>query len=119
LNSGVWYNKLIVKTGENMQSIWGKRLIHKEYSQKSFDLATNLISKNRIIAKREFLGNNCTCHIKNLHEGNRFKDDEQILWVLQSNVNEKDFVTQSDRYLQQVLLGALIADYWYKFEKEW
>ena len=102
-----------------MNSIWGKSFNYKRYSQKAFDLALSKIDENRKIVKREFLKDEVLNHDRSLFVGRRFNNDEDILWVLQSNVNEKEFLSDSDFHLRRILAGALSADYYYTYEKEW
>lgn len=103
-----------------MNEIWGKKVpLNSVYGEAAVKLLSERIEENRKIVLREFLKGKDTDHYNSLLVGSRFTDDEQIQWVLESNVPESEFFKETDHYIQRVLLGALGTDYYYRYEKDW
>jgi hypothetical protein len=102
-----------------MNSIWGKKFQFTAYSAKAIKLFNDKIKNSRLVVSQEFLNNQDLCRDRELYQGSRYSSNEQILWALESNVSETEFMQEPDHYLQRILLGALSADYYYKFEKDW
>lgn len=100
-----------------MDAIWGKSFPFNKYSLIGETIFNNTVENCRIIIKNEF--NSAIENKDNLHIGTRFRSNDQVLWTLQSNVTEKEFLKDPSVYIQRVLLGALSADHWYTYEKQW
>jgi hypothetical protein len=97
--------------------MWGMKVGAKHYSDNAVKRLNDLIDSRRVLFKQEYafaLNNR-----NDLWIGMRFKDNETILWVLESKITEYEFMLTPERYIDKVLLGAAEADYYYQFEKEW
>jgi hypothetical protein len=102
-----------------MEGIWGKSFNYKPYSDKALNLFTELITESRREFRKEYSRVLEDYHHYSLYDGQRYSDNEQVLWVLQSQVTEAEFTQLPKHYIFRVLLGACSADYYYRFEKEW
>jgi hypothetical protein len=96
--------------------MWGIKIDAKHYSSKAIDTLTHLIQDRRELFKKEYA--HALKFQRDIYLGTRFKDDEKILWVLESKVDEYKFMLTPELYIDNVLLGAAEADYYYQFEKE-
>lgn len=101
-----------------MKSIWGKGKKF-DYSEKTLDLFYSMVRDTRKEFKKEFESALSRHNFSMMYEGVRFKSDEDILLVLESNVPETDFIQEPKHFLFAVLMGASEADYYYSFEKRW
>lgn len=103
-----------------MEGIWGKKTEYKKYSDKGIKLFEDTISNVKKEFKKEYshVLSQDPRHVQ-LYDGVRFGCNDQLVWVLQSNVSEEDFLKDSKHYLFRVLLGACETDYYYRFEKDW
>lgn len=101
-----------------MQKIWGKSTNAVEYDDNTIEILMSMIDDCRVEFEREFK-NAILDPKQELYMGTRYNTDDQILWVLRSNVSENDFINNPKHYIFRVLLGACSADHWYTFEKDW
>ena len=103
-----------------MEGIWSKQFPYKKYSNNTMSLFEGMVDNVRQEFKKEYshVLSQDPRHVE-LYDGMRFRSDDQLAWVLQSNVSEEDFLKDSKHYLFRVLLGACETDYYYTYEKEW
>lgn len=101
-----------------MKSIWGKAIPKTyNYSENSIEKFKKSIDLARDSFKKQFSSE--IDHRNELELGRRFKSDDDILWVLESNVKEEDFILNTESILNNILLGAAETDYYYTYEKQW
>lgn len=97
--------------------IWGKVVPKQhEYSQEAIAKFTGVVDQARVSFKQQFekdLKQN-----NEIHEGSSFGNDDALLWVLESNVDEKTFMNKTEEIMKSVLLGAVKNDYYNIFERE-
>jgi hypothetical protein len=97
--------------------MWGMMVGAKRYSDRAVKRLNEIVDTRRSLFKQEYafaLDNR-----NDLWIGRRFKDNDTLRWVLESNITESEFMLTPEKYVDNVLLGAAEADYYYQFEKEW
>jgi hypothetical protein len=97
--------------------MWGMKIGAKHYSDNAVKRLNGLIDDRRTRFKAEYAF--ALKKRNELYIGSRFNDNEKILWVLESKVNEYKFMLTPELYIDNVLLGAAEADYYYTLEKQW
>lgn len=86
------------------------------YTQKSRDGLKNLIK----VARKELLKKYGTLdHSHGVLAGSRFDDDENIIMRLESTNQETIKQLGWMPSVRCALINAMMADYWYKYEKEY
>lgn len=100
------------------KAIWGKCIPRPyHYSERAIAKFTGVIDLARGVFRSEFA--TAIENVNGISLSYRFNCDDQILWALESNVPESEFLNETERVLMSVLLGAAETDYYYEFEKEW
>ena len=56
---------------------------------------------------------------KDTLRGGRFNNDEAILWRLESNYTEEEFMSCPGLAVDAMLIAAAGSDWWYTYEKEY
>lgn len=103
-----------------MKALWGKSTNPRVYSQRTVDIFNKLMNDTREVFNKEFSSIlSEPAYHQELYRGRRFYDNDQILWVLTSNVDEVEFSSLPQHYIMRALLGACEADYYYTYEKQW
>lgn len=57
--------------------------------------------------------------VENESAGQRFNNDERILWNLESSATEDQFLLEPYDTTYAAFVEAAKADYWYSHEKDW
>jgi hypothetical protein len=97
--------------------MWGMKVGAKHYSDNAVKRLNELIDKRRELFRAEYAF--ALKQRNDLYIGSRFNDNEKILWVLESKIDEYKFMLTPELYIDNVLLGAAESDYYYTYEKEW
>jgi len=61
----------------------------------------------------------CHAHGSNMEKGVRFNDDLGILWRLESQATEEEFMADPILTVDSALMDAAASDYWYTHEKDY
>lgn len=51
--------------------------------------------------------------------GTRFKNDESVMWILESNADEVEFLANPVKEVTDALFEAAKSDHWYAYEKDY
>jgi hypothetical protein len=51
-------------------------------------------------------------------KGSRFNNDDHVMWVLESQTKEEEFIHDPVFFVCQALVESAKADWWYTYEKD-
>jgi hypothetical protein len=104
-----------------MAGVWGIMLIPsgKLFSEKTKTIIIESLPEARNVFSKEYNYALDNKHHYMLCKGSRYYDDEKIIRVIESKFEESYFIVNKNKCLNDVLLGACSADYYYTYEKEW
>lgn len=71
------------------------------------------------IRKKVYSTFNGLNHNEGLLSGRRFRDDENIIWRIASNVSEAKCLEDMEEVITEALYDAASSDYYYTYEKDW
>lgn len=90
-------------------SINGLRTDAPKYSQATKDHVTDVVKELRPYIFRT----------DSMERGSRFNSNEYIIWILESNFDEKTLMSNTYQWVLAALIEAGKSDYWYSNEKDW